>query len=156
MKEDRIFLKIKIKSMNLINGSETKIIGRVGFKKNLKFEEVLNIIKNKYSLSNNIENDTALCVNLNDIWKQHNFKDVNAIDINFMKFKLEKIDASKSRYRAGKLINQQRFTPEYRSRSGSEPRGRGNSDINNIKPKFGEKSRPCSRLSPYNGPKKED
>ena len=68
----------------------------------------------------------------------------------------KKIDASKSKYRAGKLINQQRFTPEYRSRSGSEPRGRRNSDINNIKPKFGENPRPCSRLSPYNGPKKED
>ena len=66
----------------------------------------------------------------------------------------KKIDTSKSRDRAGKLTNQQRLTPEYRSRSGSEPRGRGTSDINNFKPKFGENPRSGSRLTPYSGPKK--
>jgi len=64
-------------------------------------------------------------------------------------------DESKPRDKTGKLIIQRRYTPEYISRSGSEPRGRGDYDIDNFRQRTGEKprsgSRPGDRLSSYDG-----
>ena len=65
------------------------------------------------------------------------------------------VDGSKPRDKSGKLIIQKRLTPDYRTRSGNEPRGNGNSDIDNFRQKIGEKprsgSRAGDRLSPYGG-----